>query len=106
MRVVRAWNERGRVPNVVNVAKPLGVMRVVVVRHLDRVGVLAHVLDVLRTAGLNVQDMENVVLQGRQAAVARISVRGPFTQALLEELLGLDHVISVVTTERRSSPAV
>ena len=46
------------------------------VRHLDRVGVLAQVLDVLSTAHLNVQHMVNRVFRGGEAAVAFIDVEG------------------------------
>jgi D-3-phosphoglycerate dehydrogenase / 2-oxoglutarate reductase len=44
------------------------------VRHADRVGVLASVLGVLREAGINVQEMQNVVFDGAAAACARIAV--------------------------------
>ena len=42
------------------------------VRHLDRPGVLARVLDVISAAHINVQEMENIIFEGAQAAVARI----------------------------------
>jgi D-3-phosphoglycerate dehydrogenase / 2-oxoglutarate reductase len=47
-----------------------------VVRHRDRPGVLAHVFAHLRQAGLNVQETENVVFEGAEAAVARINLDG------------------------------
>ena len=47
-----------------------------VVRHRDRPGVLAHVFDHLREANLNVQETENIVFDGREAAVARINLDG------------------------------
>ena len=45
-----------------------------VVRHRDRVGVLAAIFDCLKRAGVNVQETENVVFEGAHAAVARIHV--------------------------------
>jgi D-3-phosphoglycerate dehydrogenase len=45
-----------------------------IVRHLDRVGVLAHVFGRLKEAGINVQQTENVVFEGAAAAIARIQV--------------------------------
>jgi D-3-phosphoglycerate dehydrogenase / 2-oxoglutarate reductase len=39
---------------------------------LDRPGVLASVLDLISAARINVQEMENIVFEGAQAAVARI----------------------------------
>ena len=48
------FNETGRVPNVVNLARKTPATHVLVVRHQDRPGVLAHVFDCLREAGINV----------------------------------------------------
>jgi D-3-phosphoglycerate dehydrogenase len=65
------------------------------VRHLDRVGVLAQVLDKLSTAGLNVEHMENRVFRGGRAAVASIDVAGQATDALLTDLRAIPHVLGV-----------
>ena len=65
------------------------------VRHLDRVGVLAKVLDKLSTAGLNVEHMENRVFRGGQAAVASIDVAGRTSDALLAALRKIPDVLGV-----------
>jgi D-3-phosphoglycerate dehydrogenase / 2-oxoglutarate reductase len=65
------------------------------VRHLDRVGVLAQVLDQLSTAGLNVEHMENRVFRGGHAAVASIDVAGQTSDALLDALRGIPDVLGV-----------
>ena len=44
----------------------------IVVRHEDRVGVLAGVFKRLKEAGISVQEMENTVFEGARAASARI----------------------------------
>jgi D-3-phosphoglycerate dehydrogenase len=69
------------------------------VRHLDRVGVLAQVLDRLSAAHLNVQHMVNRVFRGGQAAVAFIDVEGRASEELLAGLRRIPHVlgVSVVT---------
>jgi D-3-phosphoglycerate dehydrogenase len=74
VRIVREYLQTGMVPNVVNVKKGEAASHVLIVRHADRVGVLAHVLDILKGEGVSVQEMENVVLGGAQAAIAQISV--------------------------------
>jgi D-3-phosphoglycerate dehydrogenase len=74
VRIVRAFEETGKVPNVVNLAKATPATCAVVVRHLDRPGVLASVLDAISAARINVQEMENVVFEGAEAAVARINL--------------------------------
>lgn len=65
------------------------------VRHLDRVGVLAQVLDRLSTAGLNVEHMENRVFRGGHAAVASIDVAGQTSDALLAALSEIPDVLGV-----------
>ena len=72
VRIAREYKESGRVPNVVNLARKSPATHLLVVRHCDRVGVLAAVFDRLKQAGINVQETENVVFDGAQAAVARI----------------------------------
>jgi D-3-phosphoglycerate dehydrogenase / 2-oxoglutarate reductase len=48
--------------------------------------VLAHVFDRLRSGNINVQETENVIFEGAEAAVARINLDGAPAAALLEEM--------------------
>jgi D-3-phosphoglycerate dehydrogenase len=48
--------------------------------------VLAHVFEHLRSGNLNVQETENVIFEGADAAVARINVDGRPPAALLEAI--------------------
>ncbi|HEV2689436.1 MAG TPA: hydroxyacid dehydrogenase, partial [Bryobacteraceae bacterium] len=74
VRIVKAFQETGKVPNVVNLASATPAVCALLVRHLDRPGVLASVLDAIGTARINVQEMENIVFEGAEAAVARINL--------------------------------
>ena len=76
VRIIRSYKETGRVPNVVNLATRTPATHMLVVRHRDRPGVLAHVFNHLREANLNVQETENIVFEGAEAAVARINLDG------------------------------
>ena len=76
VRIITTYKETGRVPNVVNLARKTPATHLLVVRHRDRPGVLAHVFDHLRRANLNVQETENIVFEGAEAAVARINLDG------------------------------
>jgi D-3-phosphoglycerate dehydrogenase / 2-oxoglutarate reductase len=76
VRIIRSYKETGRVPNVVNLATRTPATHMLVVRHRDRPGVLAHVFNHLRGANLNVQETENIVFEGAEAAVARINLDG------------------------------
>lgn len=85
VRIVKEYKATGQVPNVVNVKRAGTATHLLAVRHLDRVGVLAHVLSVLKDEGINVQEMENIVLGGAQAAIAQIAVdKEPTPDAMLK----------------------
>ena len=82
VRIVREYRGTGRAPNVVNLARKSPATHLLVVRHYDRVGVLAAVFDRIKEAGINVQETENIVFDGAKAAVARIHLNqapGPET---------------------------
>ncbi|HYN83823.1 MAG TPA: hypothetical protein VER32_01130, partial [Pyrinomonadaceae bacterium] len=49
-------------------------------------GVLAHVLGAIRAAEINVQEMQNVVFEGAEAAVARINLEAPPAPDTLDRL--------------------
>ena len=83
VRVVTRTRTTGKVPNVVNLAKKTPATHRLIVRHRDRPGVLAHVFDQLRSNQINVQETENVVFEGAEAAVARINVDAAPSEALL-----------------------
>ena len=85
-RIVRVYKETGKVPNVVNLATKTPATHVLVVRHRDRPGVLAHVFDHLRSGNLNVQETENIIFEGAEAAVARINLDGEPPAALLQSI--------------------
>ena len=88
VRIIVSYQSTGRVPNVVNLAKKTPATHMLVVRHQDRPGVLAHVFEHLRGGDINVQETENVIFEGAQAAVARINLDGAPSDALLKAMQG------------------
>ena len=88
VRIIRSYKETGRVPNVVNLARRTPATHMLVVRHRDRPGVLAHVFHHLRQGNLNVQETENIVFEGAQAAVARINLDGEPPLTLCDKIKG------------------
>ena len=86
VRIVTSFKNTGKVPNVVNLASRTPATHMLVVRHRDRPGVLAHVFDNLREANLNVQETENIVFEGAEAAVARINLDGAPASALCDKI--------------------
>jgi D-3-phosphoglycerate dehydrogenase len=86
VRIVKEFKETGQVPNVVNLARQSPATHRLVVRHLDRPGVLAGVLDAIKAEQINVQEMENIVFEGAAAAVARINLDNAPTKECLNKL--------------------
>ena len=93
VRIVRSYKETGSVPNVVNLATRTPATHMLVVRHRDRPGVLAHVFSHLRKDNLNVQETQNIVFEGAEAAVARIDLDGAPSSSLCERIKTENHDI-------------
>jgi D-3-phosphoglycerate dehydrogenase / 2-oxoglutarate reductase len=88
VRIIASYQDTGKVPNVVNLAKNTPATHMLVVRHRDRPGVLAHVFEQLRSGNINVQETENVIFEGAEAAVARINLDGAPSETVLRAMHG------------------
>jgi len=86
VRIVKEFKKTGQVPNVINLARQTPATHRLVVRHLDRPGVLAKVLDAIKAEQINVQEMENIVFEGAAAAVARINLDNAPSSQMLDRL--------------------
>jgi D-3-phosphoglycerate dehydrogenase len=95
VRIITTYMTTGQVPNVVNLARTTPARFRLVVRHRDRPGVLAHVFDQLRRGCINVQETENVIFEGAEAAVARINLDGEPDAATLTAVRANQDVIDV-----------
>lgn len=83
VRIVAAFVKTGSVPNCVNVARSPPVKARLVVRHYDKVGVLANVLALVREAGINVEEVRNTVFEQAQAASCTIDLGAAPPEELL-----------------------
>jgi len=93
VRIITVFAATGEVPNAVNIAVTTPAVCSLVVRHLDRPGVLAACLDAVSRAGINVQEMSNTVFDGSEAAVATISLEVVPSAGLLETIKSAEHVL-------------
>jgi D-3-phosphoglycerate dehydrogenase len=105
VRVVKTFVETGRVPNVVNLSRDTSARFVVVVRHKDEPGVLASVFEALRLQRINVQETENIVFAGAQAAVARINVDAEPDDGVLQHAMSANPHIFDIQVVPLSAPA-
>jgi D-3-phosphoglycerate dehydrogenase len=95
VRIVRSFLETGVVPNCVNLCARSPATHQLAVRHEDRVGVLAGVLGEISRHGLNVEEMENVIFDGAQAACCFIRLASEPRSELLLALEKQPHVLGI-----------
>ncbi len=97
VETIQAFVE-GNPINVVNMNDHPRGEATLIIKHLDRVGVLASVFDMLRSQNVNVQEMQNQLFSGAHgAAVATVHVNHVPPNSTLRALADLDHVLNVTT---------
>ncbi len=86
VRIVGAYARSGLVPNCVNVARKTPAKARLIVRHHDKVGVLANVLGLIREAGINVEEVRNTVFDEARAASCAIDLDERPPDALVQRI--------------------
>ncbi|HAK47168.1 MAG TPA: hydroxyacid dehydrogenase [Spirochaeta sp.] len=95
VRVIREYHDSGTPPNTVNLRDKSDTDISLVVRHFNHVGILAGVLDELRTAGINIEEMQNSIFEGGKAAVCTIKLDNTPTDELLSKIAAVNDIINV-----------
>ena len=98
VRIVRSYMSAGVVPNCVNRAASTTATTLLTVRHLNKPGVLAHVFYTLGQANINVEEMENIIYEGAEAACARIQLDDRPNEGEINAIRANDNVLSVNIT--------
>lgn len=99
VRVVRTYMETGKPANQVNAQDKSPAPFGLVVRHYNRVGVLAGVLDALREVDVNVEEMENAIFSGGTAAVCSLKIDQKPPKKALENIAVNPDVIQASLTD-------
>ncbi len=97
VRIVKSFIETGLPLNVVNVRVKPVTTHGMVVRHFNRVGVLAVVLDSLKANGINVEEMQNTIFEGGTAATCSLLLDKMPPAEAVAELAGHPDIIQVST---------
>jgi D-3-phosphoglycerate dehydrogenase len=74
IRVIETFIKKGVVLHCVNLASRTPASFQLIVRHYDRVGVLAFVMDHICRAGINIEEVQNVIFEGAVTASCRIQL--------------------------------
>ncbi|HVY45952.1 MAG TPA: NAD(P)-dependent oxidoreductase [Minicystis sp.] len=94
-RIVRSFLTEETVPHVVNICATSPARYVVVLRMLDKVGVLANTLSVLKRHGINIEEISNTVFEGAQATCSKLRVSGRPSDSCLKEIAAFAEVLHV-----------
>ncbi|MCK9409881.1 MAG: 3-phosphoglycerate dehydrogenase family protein [Bacteroidetes bacterium] len=94
--IIKQYVERGTVKNWVNKAKSTPAKYQLVVRHYDKPGVLANVFDDLKSAKINIQEVDNLIFEGTLTACCtlKLDVQPP-EQTLHSITSRVDEVIQI-----------
>ncbi|MGD0060373.1 MAG: NAD(P)-dependent oxidoreductase [Verrucomicrobiia bacterium] len=96
IRIIETYIKTGVVLNCVNLATRTPAKWQLTVRHFDRVGVLAFVMDQIRRANINIEEVQNIIFDGAAAACCRIQLNTEPGDKLLAAIKdGNPDVISV-----------
>lgn len=95
VRVILKYAQTNEVENCVNIAVQTSAVHQLMIRHIDRVGVLASVLNEISDVGWNVQEMENFIFSGAPAACAIIRFYGTVNEEVIERIQANSDVLAV-----------
>jgi D-3-phosphoglycerate dehydrogenase len=96
VRVVKSYKETGHPVNAVNIQGKTSAIINLVVRHYNRVGVLAGILDELRNEGINIEEMENTIFEGGEAACCTLKLDDKPSDKLVEKIRSGENIIQVL----------
>ena len=96
VRIVQVFLGTGHPPGTVNLCTRSPATCRMVVRHFDRVGVLAFVLDGLREEGVNVEDVENTIFAGAQAACCSMLLDQTPSNRVVESFRANENILHVM----------
>ncbi len=100
-RILAGWMHDGHVFHCLNDSPSNQGKAVLRVRHANRPGVLARVFEVLGRGGVNIEEMENVICAGGEAAIVRMHLASMPTDAQLREIRATDCVFAATAGPSR-----
>lgn len=98
VRIVAAYKTTGKPTNAVNIQQKSSAQCNLIVRHFNRVGVLAGVLDELRNEGINIEEMENIIFTGQIASHCTLQIDSKPSAELVGRIAKDENVIQVALT--------
>lgn len=94
VNIILHYIKSGVIDHWVNRAKATDAHYQLVVKHYDKPGVLASVLDVLRQGNINIEEVENIIFDGGLVACCTLKLQTSATGNMLEAIRNNPNVIS------------
>ena len=95
IRIIEDFTTSGVIAHWVNRAKITDAKYQLVVKHFDKPGVLAGILDVIRDGSINIEEIENIIFEGGTAACCTMKLMGPASAEMLKKMNDNPNVLSV-----------
>ncbi|MBK8943704.1 MAG: phosphoglycerate dehydrogenase [Ignavibacteriae bacterium] len=98
VKIIMQYIESGTIAHWVNKARSSNSYYQLSVKHFDKPGVLASIMDVLRQANINIEEVENIIFEGGIVALCTMKLVDPATNNMLEAIRRNPNVLTVSHT--------
>ncbi len=95
VRIIKDYTTSGVIAHWINRAKITDAKYQLVVKHFDKPGVLASILDEIRQGNINIEEIENVIFQGGIAASCTMKLKSPVSAEKLKSMQDNPDVLSI-----------
>ncbi|PIW70343.1 MAG: phosphoglycerate dehydrogenase [Ignavibacteriales bacterium CG12_big_fil_rev_8_21_14_0_65_30_8] len=95
VRIIKDYTTSGVIAHWVNRAKISDAKYQLVVKHFDKPGVLAHILDIIRDNKINVEEIENIVFEGGIAACCTMKLMSSVSPDMIKKMNESPDVLSI-----------
>jgi D-3-phosphoglycerate dehydrogenase / 2-oxoglutarate reductase len=98
VRIIQKYINSGVIEHWVNKSKITAAKYQLVVKHYDKPGVLASILDIIRKKGINIEEIENVIFDGGLAACCTMKLKSEVTSEMLSEMRATHDILNIAHT--------
>ena len=98
VRIIQKYIHSGVIEHWVNKSKITAAKYQLIVKHYDKPGVLASILDIIRKKGINIEEIENVIFDGGVAACCTMELKSEVTSDMLSEMRANQDILNISHT--------
>jgi len=95
VRIIKDFISSGVIAHWVNRAKISEAKYQLVVKHYDKPGVLAAIMEIIRRRNINIEEIENVIFDGGIAACCTMKLKTQVTNEMLSEMRENPDILSI-----------